>query len=112
MPNPSQSAQINASNNSTSSHVPNITTNIDSSQESHANNHNIETGEMEVPNQNFQAPIPKARSSSIISSSQPPPASYSIYNQIKRALSLSPESTSEHHSTPKSAKLIGNVQYV
>ena len=112
MPDPSQSAQVNVNNNLAASHVPNSIANTDSSEESHASNQNIETGEIEGSNQNIQAPIPQARSSSSISSSQPPPASYSIYNQIKRALSLSPESTSEHHSTPKSARLTGNVQFV
>ena len=86
---------------------------------------NVATGATDVPEQTLypnstnpssdsaqsQIPVPKARTSGI-SSSQPVPESYSIYNQIKRALSLSPQNTSEHHSTPKSAKLMGNVEYV
>ena len=119
MPDPQLSVPVNNLNenvgeNSASGPRPSI--------ESHTVTHNVETGvsdqnvfsnKVNPPSDNTQTqiPIPKARSSGI-SSSQPTQASYSIYNQIKRALSLSPQNTPGHYSTPKSARLTGNVDLV
>ena len=111
MADPSQSVQGNNSNENMSETLasgPEANTTFTTG--GHINAHVVEIGETEVSH--TQMPIPKARNS-FISSSQPVvAASSSIYNQIKRALSLSPQNTSEHHSTPKSARLTGNAEFV
>ena len=103
----------------------NVSRNLDSgheqevSEERLINSNGVDKCELSMSHQNMQSseakcslhteaqhPIPKARGS-LISSSQPISTSDSFYNQLKRALSLSPQNTSEHYSTSKSIKLTG-----